>query len=249
MDYFTKYSATTDAPNQNLYNCRYSRVLNSSEIADTNANNKPVQFITDKFKNITGGDTIYARELGTKNTAYFIAGKPLFQTNVMPSFPKINKPLIDRMVVVPFPYTFVNSEDPLLLQNPSVYKLRDNDLKEKFSTEIYKNAMILELFEWYKEYKIEFKPTLDIMNHTKSYFNSSGIKSFIMGTYTYMEKTKILISDIQKCYEDHSDKKLTIKQICEELIENDFEIKKIKGYYYLKDYSIEENVELDEEEI
>jgi hypothetical protein len=41
-------------------------------------------------------------------------------------------------------------------------------------------------------------------------------------------------------YEAHSDKKLSIKQIKEELIEKKFQVKTIKGYMYLANYYLEE---------
>jgi hypothetical protein len=36
MDYYTCYTKDKDRPNQNLYNCRNARILNSSEIGDDN---------------------------------------------------------------------------------------------------------------------------------------------------------------------------------------------------------------------
>lgn len=246
MDYYTKYAASPDAPNQNLYNCRNARALNSSEISDRTSDNKPVFFIEDKFKNITGSDPIYARELGTKNTAYFYAGKILIQTNKMPNFSKTGKSLLDRIRVIDFPYTFVNDTDPLLKENPSKYKLRDNSLKDKFKTPLYKSAMIIELFDWYKKYKIEFKITDNIRIHTDSYFATASLEPFIMKNLLYDETKRIPLTIIQKMYEAHSDKKLSIKQIKEELIEKKFQVKTIKGYMYLANYYLEETEETEE---
>jgi len=238
MNYYTTIDTKTDAPNQNLYNCRNSRVLNSCEISDVNINNKPVMFIPDKFKKITGRDSIYARELGTKNTAYFSAGTSLIQLNTMPTFPKIDIALIERIVVVDFPYSFVDENDPKLIEQPLIYKIKDPSLKDLFNSNDYKVVFMNELFMWYKEYKKEFVIPDNVKEHTAKYFNNCSIVSFINDTYTFDESEKVLISDIQKLYEDHSDKKMTNKQICNELINNKFDVKRIKGLNYLKNYHI-----------
>jgi phage/plasmid-associated DNA primase len=106
MNYYTTHDKGADTPNQNLYNCRNSRVVSSVEVSDSDFQNRAVKFVSDKFKTISGNDTIYARELGTKNSAYFQAGKPFIQTNVMPVFTKLDTSLKERIIVINFPYTF-----------------------------------------------------------------------------------------------------------------------------------------------
>jgi len=240
MSYYTTFDTKTDAPNQNLYNCRNSRILNSGELPNVNINNKPVMFVADKFKSITGRDSIYARELGTKNTAYFSAGTALIQLNNMPNFGKIDIAILERVVVIDFPYTFVDKDNIGLTENPEIYKLKDDKLKDMFNTNDYKCVFITELFKWYKEYKKEFIIPDNVKHHTAKYFNNCSIVSFIKETYTFDLTEKILISEIQKFYEEHSDKKMTNKQICDELIINKFEVKRIKGLNYLKNYHIPE---------
>jgi hypothetical protein len=99
-------------------------------------------FIPDKFKKITGRDSIYARELGTKNTAYFSAGTSLIQLNTMPTFPKIDIALIERIVVVDFPYSFVDENDPKLIEQPLIYKIKDPSLKASYDN--YENGAVNE---------------------------------------------------------------------------------------------------------
>ena len=89
-EYYTTHKHRADEPNQNLFNCRNSRVLNTSEVPidnKTNSNSK-VKFINDAFNRITGNDIISARELGEKRIAKFKAGKILIQLNDMPEFSK-----------------------------------------------------------------------------------------------------------------------------------------------------------------
>lgn len=121
-----------------------------------------------KFKRITGGDIITARAIGVQNTAQFIAGKILIQTQNIPSFTKIDGGLKRRIVVIEFPYNFTEDEEKIK-NNPSVFKLADNNLKTEFSKPVYRRAFIDMLFEYYKLY---LKEGLIIPPSVKAYTNS-----------------------------------------------------------------------------
>jgi hypothetical protein len=163
MEYYINQSQGLDRPNQNLYNCRNARVLNSSEINETDIYNKPVTFLSANFKGITGQDAMTPRELGTKNVAKFKAGKILIQTNKMPSFIKIDDALRGRIVIQEFPNTFTDDED-LIKNDPKKYKRIDIELKEKLQKEEYRIAFTDLLFEYYKLYKINIKKLINIKN-------------------------------------------------------------------------------------
>lgn len=244
-DYYVKSSTNADAPNQNLYNCRNARVLNTSETPSIGINNKPIYFIEDNFKRITGGDAIYARELGTKTTTYFTAGKCLIQLNLMAKFQTLGTSIRERIRIVPFPYTFCDVDDDRMLQNtPSEikYKVKDKALKEKFNTKIYKQAMILLLFDYYSKYIESFEMTKSIESETSSYFISSSLKPFIEETYITCEDEKVSIEDIAKAYFGYSDRILSVKLLSEQLRECDFKVSKIRGYMYLVGYSLPEDI-------
>ena len=87
-EYYTTHKHRADEPNQNLFNCRISRLLNTSEVPIDDKSNSKVKFINDAFNRITGNDIISARELGEKRIAKFKAGKILIQLNDMPEFSK-----------------------------------------------------------------------------------------------------------------------------------------------------------------
>ena len=70
-EYYTTHKHRADEPNQNLFNCQNSRVLNTSEVAKDDKSNSKVKFINDAFNRITGNDIINARELGTKKSGFF----------------------------------------------------------------------------------------------------------------------------------------------------------------------------------
>lgn len=184
IEFYTNYDKGSNNHKQNLYNCRHSRVINTSEIADSAENGQSVKFISDKFKRITGGDTIEARKCGSEDIAYFKAGKVLIQTNVLPEFSRLDTSLKERIIIQRFPYTFTDDQK-LLDSDPSIYKKKDKTLKDKFNTTRYKNAFIKILFEWYKEYKKEnLKPPASVKEYTHQYFdNSTNIKKWFLSRY------------------------------------------------------------------
>jgi phage/plasmid-associated DNA primase len=104
--------------------------LNSTEISDSNRFNQAVKFVRTNFKKITGRDIITAREVGTKITVEFEAGKVLIQTNIMPTFSKIDAGIKDRIIVIQFPYTCTDNSE--LLTDFKKYKPIDRTLKYKF---------------------------------------------------------------------------------------------------------------------
>ena len=113
-NYFEKDQGK-DAPNQNLFDNKNSRVMNSSEIDDNGENS--LRFRSDFFKMMSGGDAIQARVLGKSEIAEFQAGKILIQTNKMPSFTVMDDALRGKIIVIEFPYNFTDDlakieEDP-----------------------------------------------------------------------------------------------------------------------------------------
>ena len=144
-EYYTTYKHRADEPNQNLYMIRYSRVLNTSEVAQENSRGEAMKFVNDTFCRTTGRDPLYARELGSKKTVSFSAGKVLIQLNSMPSFTtKITKnsdSLMERIEIHQLEKSFTDNEQKLLLE-PDKYKRIDKTIKNKFQTEEYRNTMI-----------------------------------------------------------------------------------------------------------
>jgi hypothetical protein len=238
MDYYTIHSKDIDRPNQNLYNCRNARVLNSSEVNNEDAFNRPTSFISSKFKGLTGQDVQTPREVGTKVTASFKAGTVLIQLNGMPNFSKMELSLTERIVVTEFPYSFTDNQE-LLLSDPIKYKMKDMSLKSKFAKEEYRIALIDILFESYQEYKKDFTIPESVKKYTNSYFSTQSIKALIDEYYEYDEKSKISLEDIKSKYKINEGKHLSIKNISIELTEAGYEVKKNQGYAYLKHYKLQ----------
>jgi phage/plasmid-associated DNA primase len=235
MNYYTTHDKGADIPNQNLYNCRNARVISSVEVSDSDYQNKAVKFVSDKFKTLSGNDTIYARELGTKNAAYFQAGKAFIQTNVMPVFTKLDTSLKDRIVVINFPYTFKTDPDPTKRNERPI----DVSLKDEFDKEIYKTAMISILFKYYKIYKTKGLVIPEsVKSYTKSYFASESIKGWIDENFEQKESSHIDLRTISTMFEEATDKKLSVRNLKKELEDLGYVVKTIHGVVVLKFFNL-----------
>lgn len=191
LGYYTDYSKRDDAPNPNLVNLRYARIINTSEIGEDAIDpDKPIRFRTDKFKSITGNDDIEARNLFKNQIIKYKAGKTIIQTNLMPIFIGIedenNFSLRERIVIIPFPHVFVDKSQ--LDKSKPFLKEKNNNLKEKLNNVDYRNAFIAILLETYSEYlkdgliepprvKQEKMKFFNESNKFQEWFHNSVIKS------------------------------------------------------------------------
>jgi phage/plasmid-associated DNA primase len=218
IDNYTNYEKGKDRPNQNLFNCQKGRVLNTSEIGENINTGLGITFLSDNFKRYSGGDMIIARELGTKRIAKFKAGKQLIQTNIMPTFSKIDNPLKQRIRVVPFPYTFTDDEE-LLKKDSTKNKIKDINLKKTLTDDLHRIAFTNLLFEYYKEYIVKGLVLTDsIKKHTQSYFKSETLINWIENNCEKKEKESISFEFIKIKFKEESGKTMSIKQIQDEFI-------------------------------
>ena len=251
-EYYTTHKHRADEPNQNLFNCQNSRVLNTSEVAKDDKSNSKVKFINDAFNRITGNDIINARELGTKKVASFKAGKVLIQLNDMPEFSKdINKKdisLRERIVIIQFPYSFIDDEAKIK-EEPNIYKPIDRSIKQKFETKEYRRAMIDLLFEHYKLYTSEGLIIPEsVKGYTNSYFGTQSILDWFLKSYKENDKSKISLDEIQSDYKDEFNINISKSDLKRKLTDEALEVVKVKGFYYVKGYKREEREREEEEE-
>jgi phage/plasmid-associated DNA primase len=240
MDYYTNYTKEVDRPNQNLYNCRNARVLNSSEVADGDIHDNPVIFISSKLKTLTGGDGIYAREVGTKNSVIFVGGTSLIQTNKMPSFVSIKGESIkERIIVQYYPYTFTDDVEKLK-SDPEKYKKKDMTLKDKFSTDIYRRALIDILFEEYRNYQQDFTIPESVKRYTDTYFNSESVKGVMEKFYrpTIKNDSRVNLEDIKHWIKLENGKDMSIKSLRKELEELKYDVCRTGNVFTLKGYEL-----------
>jgi phage/plasmid-associated DNA primase len=104
-------------------------------------------------------------------------GKTLVQTNLMPTIIGIELPenisLRERVVIVPFPYSFVDDET-MIASNPNKFKKRDNKVKDMLEKEEYKIAFITMLLNEYKNYLNDgLTPPKAVVDEKEKYFGGA----------------------------------------------------------------------------
>jgi hypothetical protein len=242
MEYYTVHKKSIDEPNQNLYNCRNSRVLSSSETNDEDANGRKVKFIISKFQSLTGNDLINARAIGTQDVAYFHAGVPIIDINFMIDFSKKEIDSIrERIDIQETPFTFTD-DDKIINEYPDKYRKVDITLKEKFASDIYRRAMIDLLFEYYGK---DVKRPLSVKKRTDAYFADDTLESWINENCIVEGDGEIELSIIQSRYRTDTDKIMTIRAIKEYLTNKKFVVKQKEGINQLRGYAF---VKEDEDE-
>ena len=156
INYWINQSKSENAPNANISNLQYKRLINTDEVGEQD-NSKPHQFLSDKFKRITGGDTITARGLYEKTQTEFKMGKCIIQTNIMPVITNIDDPnnisLRERPIIIKFKYSFV--EDTELHSDNHYLRKRDSNIKSLFQQPRYIRAFIRLLIKYFLIYKQE----------------------------------------------------------------------------------------------
>ena len=189
LEYYTKTNGGPDSPNCNLFNCRYGRVLNTSEVGEDDAHpDRPQKFLTEKLKTLTGRDHLTTRKPHSADEVKFIPGHPLIQTNMMPTLPGIHLDesvsLRERIEIVQFPFSFVTDRIKVR-DEPHKYKLQDPNLKTLFSQDRYRNAFIRMLLQMYGQKSA--RPA-EINQYRQAYFDENDIvKKWFFDTYEPME--------------------------------------------------------------
>lgn len=149
LEYYTQ--PVRAGANENLYNIRNARLINTAE-AESEADNYTSQvFLLTNFKKLTGGDTISVAGK-YKSEVHFKAGKPIIQTNEMPVF-KVRRgddsilSLTERIEIITFPFSFITDEEEIA-RTPDKCRKRDNTIKQKFQNDpLYIYAMISLMLE------------------------------------------------------------------------------------------------------
>ena len=139
------------------------------------------KYLTSKFKSLSGGDPLKARNLyDSKSHEFKPTFKPVIQTNHLPNFTECDFGLLERIEVIEFPYKYVDTVNP----NNKYEKQIDINLKDKLSN------ITMDFFhyltKYYKLYKSEgLQKSQDIINSINEY------KTDIDSVKTFMEQAVI----------------------------------------------------------
>jgi P4 family phage/plasmid primase-like protien len=191
-EFFTLSKKDGDRPEPEVLKLRHKRISMTHEPEGS------VKYLTSKFKRLSGGDALVARGLyDTHSQSFTPTNKPIIQTNHLPEFTDVDDGLQQRLVVIEFPYKFLdpNNFDE---SNPS-HKRIDLELGQKIKSR--KNDFMHFLIKYYKIYKSE--GLLDLPFDIKSSINSyrkdiDSVKTFCEEALqsTNNDKDKISVTEL-----------------------------------------------------
>ena len=227
LEYYTKPNAGPDSPNCNLYNCRYGRVLNTSEVGEDEQHpDRPQKFLTEKIKFLTGGDLFAVRKPHKADEVKFRAGKPLIQTNMMPTLPGIHLEecvsLRERVEIMMFPYAFITDVNRVR-DEPTKYKLQDPYLKTMFLEERFRNAFVRILFQVFRT-RTEVEIPEQVHAYKQQYFlENDVVRGYFQSTFTPIpldrntDFTQLVKFDLRNLYAEADLKNRSFEQFRREI--------------------------------
>jgi phage/plasmid-associated DNA primase len=267
LGFYTSEDTAPDGPNNNLYGVRNARLLLTSEVGMSTKHPDQAQtFALEKFKMMTGGDPMLARQNHENNQVTFAGGSVLIQTNIMPEMMGAhrveNASLRQRIEVVKFPFSFVE-DTALIAQEPEKYKPVDSSIKARFEKPEYRKAFIEMLLEYHKIYREEGIVTPASVNEFKRMYFEDADKVKMWLQTTVREHEKVEHRDkysmgLQSLYQTFraTGNYVTVKQFKDDVAmtlgtrdpknkEGARGVYICKGYSYLQGYEL--NADMDED--
>ena len=241
-EFFTLSKKDGDRPEPEVLNLRHKRVSMTHEPEGS------VKYLTSKFKRLSGGDALVARGLYDSHSQSFTpTNKPIIQTNHLPEFTDVDDGLQQRLVVIEFPYKFLdpNNFDE---SNPS-HKHIDLELGQKIKSR--KSDFMHFLIKYYNIYKAEglFNLPSDIKSSINSYRKDiDSVKTFCEEAIqpTYNDKDRISVTELLLYHNNWSETGLSpqkfnkrlnaVGYITEKCKLNGTPISCIKGYKWNHDF-------------
>lgn len=190
----TKPVERRDQPIPALVDARTSRMLVSSEPEATD------KLQVGLLKKISGGDTIEARTLHSKNIYKYVAMfKLIILANDIPALNKIDKGIQRRMRILRFPFVFKRQEE---VSEP-FHRLAVLDLEKIVQQTAWRDEMLLILMEKYAQVsKMKASPTCDsVREQSDDYIDENNpLKSWLEQHYTFGGDAIISARDLKRQY-------------------------------------------------
>ena len=175
--------------------------LENSRMTMTHEPEGTTKYLTSKFKSLSGGDPLKGRNLyESKSHEFKPTFKPIIQTNHLPQFTECDFGLLQRLVVINFPYKYVDVVSPLNKTEKQI----DINLKDKLE-EINMDFFHF-LAKYYKLYKSEgLKEPKDIVCSINEYKKDiDSVKSFMDEAVIATNNDKDRISSADLLYAHNS---------------------------------------------
>lgn len=196
-NFFTIADKHSNQPHPEVVRLKNTRVSMTHEPEGT------TKYLTSKFKSLSGGDPLVARQLYQNDEERFIPTmKPIIQTNHLPQFTDCDLGLLQRLVVIDFPYKFLDSSN--YDKHDPTHKKCDINLKEKLKN--MNNDFFHFLVKYYKLYLQEgLKESNDINKSINTYRKDiDSVKTFVDEALVKTQNEKDRISTADLLYHHNS---------------------------------------------
>lgn len=168
---FTNNPSSNSGADQSIANMDKKRCIVYNE-PNTNCTLK-----CNRIKEITGGKTVNARALYSKNTITTLHGTHILLCNTIPSLDIIDEAISQRMIVIPFRAMFRKPEDIALMPENKYVKTIDSYYKTQDFINKYKLPFLHILLKYFKKFKEDGyllkNIPLSIKNESKAYLSES----------------------------------------------------------------------------
>jgi P4 family phage/plasmid primase-like protien len=218
-EFFTAAKQTNGGAEPEILSMKHKRLCMTHEPEGS------TKYLTSKFKTNTGNDIISARAMRSDHVEQFMPShKTIIQTNHLPEFTDIDEGLLQRLVVIKFPFKFCDGDD--YEKNNNNHKPIDMTLKNKLKGK--ENVFINFLINWFNIYKIEGlkDQSDDIKGAVKEYRKEvDSVKSFIEFALekTLADTDRISTAQLLDEHNQWAKTRLTPKKFTTRLKTNDIE--------------------------
>jgi P4 family phage/plasmid primase-like protien len=185
--------------------------LKNKRLTMTTETSSDVKYISEKFKHISGGDPIACRSLYSNKVEEFVSvAKNIIQTNFLPKFDDIGNGVLNRICVICFPYSFLDTANYTL---DRFHKPCNNELKDLLRIKkVYFFNYLIKYYRAYMEEGILDFPD-SVVKSIKEYKEDiDNVKSFISDAFikTNTDTDRIPLNDMLDYYNNWSTDKLVI---------------------------------------
>lgn len=161
---------------------------------------------TSMFKALTGRDLISAKRKFLREITFENYAKFIFACNDLPMVYDSSKGFWDRWVLLEYPYTFVTKDEMVRVENPHLFKIRDEDIIRKITTDEEMSGFLNRALEGLKRIlrKRSFSSTLGAKEiKLKWVRKSNSIIAFCMDNVDENHEGFIRKKDLRKKYSDY----------------------------------------------
>ena len=202
----TSYEKESGRANSELAGCRFSRLVMCSEPEDS----KDATLKSSIIKKLTGGDPIKTRFMYKDPITFTAKFVLMLQLNGELNLSTCDDAMKRRLKVIELPFSFVKNEGQPLESNQ---KYRDESLKQKISTDNYRNAFLHILIDTWLENNGIFYESRAVKTKTNAFIKSQNpVIQWFEENFEVDRDNKILASDMKKKFDEYNEYQIVLTQ-------------------------------------